>query len=305
MRRGCRAIGAAVVCAALLAPPAAARAAACCLSTSSFGAGRLAVWEEAAAGASVSLSTAPGRYDADGAFRAHEGYVEREARLTAFALLRLTRSLEAGARFPWVAGHRAAAGVEEDGHGPGDLALSLRWQAIDLGAWEELPGVALTLGANLPTGRSTAESDAALGADVTGRGYGVLSAGVSVERADGPWYVRLDAAALLPLAHEVQGRRWRARPGAELQLGGGVDLGAGVVVSLAPRLRWESDAIREGERVPGSSTLEIGLGPAASWAITPHWTLQAAFDTGLPMDGLGRNRPLFTAATVGIRRGIF
>ncbi|WP_373044350.1 hypothetical protein [Vulgatibacter sp.] len=289
----------------LLLAPGLAHAAACCLSTSAFGAGRLAIWEQAAVGANLSYSSAAGLFDGDGAYRAHDGYSEREGRATAFALLRLAETLEAGARFPWVVGSRAAGGLEETGQGPGDLALSLRWQAIDLGAYAELPGVAFTLAATLPSGRATADSDTVLGADVTGRGFGVLSGGISLERAHDPIFVRLDVAGLVPLAHEVAGEPWRSGPGVEIQLGGGADVGRGVVLVLAPRLRWEAETIRDGVAQPGSSGLEVAVGPSASWQFDPHWTLQASFDTGLPIDGLGRNRSLFTSASIGIRHGIY
>lgn len=285
--------------------PAAAEAAACCLSTSAFGAGRLAVWEQAAVGLNLSASTASGHFDGAGAYHSHDGYAEREGRATLFALLRLSDSLEASARLPWVVGAREAGALSETGHGVGDLALSLRWELLALGRYAELPGVALTFGATLPTGRATDQSERVLAADVTGFGYSVLSAGISLERARDPVFVRLDLAGLLPLPHEVGGRSYRTGPGLELQLGGGVDVGGGVVLALAPRLRWMSDGIRDGVTLEDSSTLELAVGPSLSWALHQRWTLQASFETGLPIDGLGSNRPLFTSAMLGVRHAIF
>ena len=291
---------------ALLLVPGAAHAAACCLSTSTFGAGRLAVWEDAAVGLSLGYASAAGQFDGAGTYRAHEGYSEEEGRATAFALLRLARTLEAGARVPWVVGSRSAGSLDETGHGVGDVARSLRWDAFPMGTLGGgLPGVAFLLGASLPTGRAADESEGILAADATGRGYTSLSAGVSVERSFGTAFLRLDLGAVLPLAREVGGATVRAGPGLAAQLGGGVDLGSGVVLALAPRVRWESDATRDGVRLADSSTLEIAIGPSASWEFVRDWTLQAGFDTGLPFDGLGSNRPLSTSATLGIRRAIF
>ena len=62
---------------------------------------------------------------------------------------------------------------------------------------------------------------------------------------------------------------------------------------------------RDGVRLADSSTLEIAIGPSASWEFVRDWTLQAGFDTGLPVDGLGSNRPLSTSATLGVRRAIY
>lgn len=289
----------------LVAAPATARAAACCLSTSAFGTGRLAVWEEAAVGANLAYSTSTGLFDSEGAWKSYRDYAERETRLIGFGLFRLAPTLEAGARFPWVFGSREAGGRGEAGNGPGDLALSLRWQAIELGEFAGIPGIALTAGATLPTGRSMAETRRLLGADVTGLGYTVLSAGLSVERAHDPFFVRLDAAALLPLAYESDGVRYRRGPGIEVLVGGGADVGRGVVLALTPRIRWDSDGFRDGERLPDSSTLELALGASAAWQFDPHWTLQASFESGIPADGFGRSRPLFTSGSIGIRHGIY
>lgn len=296
---------AAVFLAAALAPGTAA-AAACCLSTSTFGAGRLAVWEDAAFGLGLSYATAAGHFDGEGGYHAHDGYTEREGRATAFALVRLARSLEAGVRVPWVVGHRTTNDLDETGHGVGDVALALRWDAFPMGTLGGgLPGIAFTLAASLPTGRAVEESDGVLGADATGSGAASVSAGVSVERSLGTAFLRLDLGARLPFAREVNGADLRAGPGLEAQLGGGVDLGRGVVVALAPRIRWESDAIRDGTRIADSSTLELAVGPSASWEFMRDWTLQASFDTGLPVDGLGANRPLLTTASLGIRRAVY
>ena len=291
-----------LLAATLLLAPAAAHAAACCLSTSAFGAGRLAAWEDAAAGIQLGYASNGGRFGDDGTFAGNRDYEEREARATAFAIIRLARDWEAGVRVPWVFGARASGDVDETGNGIGDLSFALRWDAIQPG---KLPGLAVVAGASLGTGRSTGDTEQVLGADVTGRGDSVFSLGVSLEKAWQPWFVRLDAAALLPLARDEGDHQLRAGPGAEVLFGGGVELGAGVVVSLVPRLRWHADTTRDGFRAPASSSLEITVGPSLAWDFSEHWTLQLGADTGLPLDGLGRNRPLLTAASVGFRRGFF
>ena len=291
-----------VAAALVLAAPAAAQAAACCLSSSAFGAGRLAAWEDAAAGLQLGLSSHGGRFGTDGSFSTNRDYAEREARATAFAIVRVLRDFEAGVRVPWVYGEREAAGLDESGNGLGDVALSLRWDALQPGA---LPGLAVVAGASLATGRSTGESRQLLGADVTGRADTVFSLGLSLEKAWQPWFLRLDAAALLPLARDENGRTIRTGPGVEILFGGGVQLAEGVVVSIAPRVRWESAVVVDGLALPDSSSLEIGIGPAFAWDFSEHWTLQLGADTGLPVDGAGRNRPLLSAASVGLRRAFF
>lgn len=287
---------------AILAAPAAAQAAACCLSTSAFGAGRLAAWEDAAAGLQLGLSSNGGRFANDGGFHPPGDTTELEGRATAFGIVRVLRDFEAGVRVPWVFGLREAGDLRETGSGPGDLAFSLRWDAIQPG---RLPGIAFVAGASVATGRATADSEQTLGADVTGRGDTVLTLGASVEKAYEPWFVRLDAAALLPLAHDERGHEVRSGPGVEVLFGGGLQVASGLVLSLVPRLRWESDVTMDGFRLPRSSALELAVGTALAWDFSEHWTLQIAADTGLPADGLGRNRPLLSAASVGFRRGFF
>lgn len=289
----------------VVAAPLSARAAAWCLSTSTFGAGRLAIWEDAAVTLSGSWSGGAGRWDERGRFLAAEDYDESEGRIAASLQLRLASTLEAQLRAPWVLGSRRAGDLEERGNGAGDAGLSLRWEALPIGAIRELPGIAIVASVVAPTGRSVQESETVLGSDVTGRGAWVLSGGVSLERAHDPWFVRLDGSLLVPLPSDAGGRRLQLGRGAEVLAGGGVEALGGVVIALESRLSWEGPLSLDGVAVPDSRSFEIAAGPAASWRVTPHWTLQASAETGIFLDGAGANRTGRRSLSMGVRHAIF
>lgn len=289
----------------LLAVPAAARAAACCLSTSAFGAGRLAIWEEAAFGLSSSFGTAVGSFDQRGKYLPFNDYEDRESRLLGWGILRLSPSLEASLRLPWVFGTRAAAGRQESGSGPGDLAAGIRWELLPLGTFQGIPGVALTLGGSAPTGRSPGESRSSLGSDITSRGAWTASAGLSLEKAHDPWFVRLDVAGIASFPATTSGGQQRFGPAFEATLGGGVEVVNGLVVSLAPRVFLEGELEREHRSVAGSDVREAALGGAVAWKFDPHWTLQAGVDQILPIDGFSKNRQVRTLGQLGLRAGVF
>lgn len=288
-----------------IAAPGVTRAAACCLSTSAFGTGRLAIWEEAAFGLSSSYGTAHGAWDPAGRYLRFTDYEEREGRVVGWGIVRLSPSLEASVRLPWVFTEKATATLADNASGPGDPAFGLRWDLIPIGAWQGLPGVALTFGASAPMGRAPGQSRTVLGSDVTTRGAWIGSVGVSLERAHEPFFVRLDVAGSYAFPSTVAGETQRLGPGLELSLGGGVEILDGLVLSAAPRLVLEGATERGGATVPGSEQREAALAWAASWKFDPHWTVQAAVDHGLPFDGFTQNRQLRTVGQLGLRYGWF
>lgn len=281
----------------LLLVPGAAAASACCLSTSAFGTGRLAVWEDLAVGFSSSLGDAAGDWSERGTWRAYGDYLDREWRLSAWGIYRLAEHLEISGRVPWVITERAAGSIDDSGNGLGDLSLGARWDLLPLGSIEGIPGVALTFGATLPTGRTADESETILGADATGRGAWALTAGVSLEKTWDPFFVRLDAAGTYWLPSAGQ----RFGPGLDLLLGGGMELVPGLVASAGPRLSLEGARHDAGREVVGSAARELGLGANLAWSIGDHLTLQGGVETAPPVDGLGQNRAQRTTATLGLR----
>jgi hypothetical protein len=297
--------GLALGLAALLAPGAAA-ASACCLS-SAFGTGRLAVWEQGAAGLTLSATPLAGRWGPDGAWVGRGEGSELALGAAAWGAVRLHERLELGARLPWVGLRRSTGTLAEQGGGVGDAALSLRWTALGVGARSPLPGIALTAGLRAPTGRATRDSRTVLGTDVTGQGAWAPSVGLSLERSRTRWFVRLDAGLGVPLASEgpFPGSRQRGGPVLDVALGGGLEVRRNLVLGLTPRLSLEGPRTLDGAAVPGSGSRLLALELSAAYKLAARWSLQAAAESSAPVDGLGRNRPSGHAFTLGVRHAVF
>lgn len=284
-------------------------AAACCVSASAFGLGRLAVWEQAAGQVSLSTSPSPGRWDEHGVYFANApGTADVEVRPSVSGLISLHERWQLAARVPWVVNSRQADGYAEAAHGVGDALASVRFEALHIGEYDLVPGVALNLGLTVPSGLAMARTQRLLATDVTGRGAWVVGASVTLEQTwRGRWYAQLAVGATvpLPMASFLVGQMQRFGPTLDSTLAVGVELGRLVVVSCVARGSAES-SLRIDERiVPNSSAFDLGVGPAVAWKLHPRWTVQAGLDTGLFIDGLGDNRPARVTFTAGVRHAFF
>lgn len=292
---------------AALVLPTRAEAAPCCMSATAFGIGRLLIWEDFALGLRTSLAPGLGDWDGDGQWDSWSGYSETEWRSELWAMAGIDRRASAFVRLPAVMLTRSAPGTSDTGGGLSDLSLGLRYELLSIGELLELPAIALTVAVLAPTGRATEESRSPLGADVTGRGAWVISAGLSFELTRLPWFLRLDAGVSVPLPQEREDLGLDQRLGVSLDfsLAGGLEVAPQVVVSLSPHLSWTDDTRLDEEVVANTSRLEMGVAVAGSWRFDPHWTLQAAFDTPLMFDDLGKNQTGRLMTTLGIRYGSF
>jgi hypothetical protein len=288
-----------------------AQGAACCISSSAFGVGRLALWESAAVLVGVSASPGLGQWSEAQVWVPNAaGASDLELRATLAAIVALHERVQLSARLPWVLNRRTADGLVDVGQSPGDALVSVRAEALAIGQYAELPGVAFNLGLLLPSGRAmgaTHPGTNPLAADVTGRGAWVLLASTSLERAVAPWYVQLNLGLTvpLPMAGPAAGVSQRFGPTFEAALAGGWELTEGLVASLVARLTYETELVVGGQPTPNSGAFDLGVGPTLAWRFDPHWTLQAAVDTGLFASHLGDNKPGRVSCSAGVRYGFF
>lgn len=284
-----------------------ARAAPCCMSATAFGMGRLLIWEDFALGLRTTLAPGLGTWDEGGRWRSFSDYSETEWRSEVWGLVGLGRRASVFLRVPALVMTRSAGADSELGGGLGDLSAGVRYELLAIGELVELPAIALTLAVLVPTGRSPERAKTPLAVDVTGRGAWVLSLGLSLERTSLPWFVRLDLGTSVPLPQRRDDLGLDQRLGIsfELALSGGLEIGSGFVLSLVPRLTRTDVTRFDEEPLPDTDRLDIGLGLAASWRLDDHFTLQAAIDLPLPIDGLGQNQPGRIATTLGLRYGSF
>lgn len=304
------AIAALAVVVVALAGASEARAAACCLSTASFGVGRLAIWEVAAVGVSTSAATDRGQWNPAGRWGAFPtGYQQDEARAELWTLLRLHERLQLHGRAPWVVGIRAAEGVgTSTGQGLGDVQVGLRWDALLLGEFLSVPGVALTATATVPTAVRAEAARDPLGASATGRGAWAAALALAVERSVIPYFLRLDAAISQPFAFERVdlGKTQRFGRGAQVGLAAGREVfGDRVVLATQATLEWEGAYLLDGVERAETSMRGLSLALSAALKLSPTWTVTAAANTTAASSWIGgHNRTERWSVTVGLRRGV-
>ncbi|MDP1829574.1 MAG: hypothetical protein Q8L48_40280 [Archangium sp.] len=284
----------------------AAQAAACCMSASVVGSGRLVVWEDAAAGLATSWSHGAGRFDTAGRFRGFSaGLLEDELRVEAWAIVRLAERWQVSARVPWVTGVRASPdGTSAIGTGIGDVSAAARFEAIGLGEYEWVPGLAVLAQVVGPTGRRPEQATDALGASATGRGAFAVSLGVAAEVTQLPWFVRLDVAGVYtaPFVRADTRQVQHFGPGVQVGVSGGRELfGERLVVALSLRLEHEFPLWLDGETVLESESTGLTPAVSASFKLTSHWMLTGAVSA----DVLGQNRAERVAFNLGVRHGFF
>lgn len=291
--------------------PSLARAAACCMSASVVGTGRLTVWEDAAAGLITSWSHGTGRWDVAGRYRPFSaGLLEDELRVDAWGIVRLHERWQLNARVPWVTGVRATPdGTSSLGTGLGDVSVGARWDALQLGEYENVPGIAVLAQVLGPTGRRPEQATDPLGASATGRGAWAVSLGVAAEYAVSPWFVRLDLAALYtaPFVRADTGQTQSFGPGLQAALSGGREFfGERLVLALSARLEHEFDLWLDGVTVPDSASTGLNTALSASLKLTSHWMLTGAVSSDvLGRVGLAQNRQDRLAVVLGVRHGFF
>jgi len=297
---------AAVIAAVARASPAA--AAACCMSATSYGVGRLLIWEDFAVGASTSAVHGVGYWDERGEWRPYrDHYSDVEWRSEVWGLVGLDRRTSLYGRVPWALIHRTSPQIDGLGTGLGDVQVGVRYEVLSIGEIAELPALALSAGVVAPTGRSMQEARAPLGADATGRGVWAISAGASLEKTHLPYFVRLDLGGTysLPAAREGQRGEQQFGPSGLAALAAGLEVAPGWVLTVIGRLSHEGALTLDGQEVRGSDRTDAGAGLAASWRFDDHWTTQAALSSGVFADGLGDNQPGRVTSTLGLRYGYF
>ncbi len=287
-----------------------AEAAACCVSATSFGVGRLLVWEDAAVGVQMGHTRVLGQYDAARRLRLYGAgeFSDGLSRLEPWAILRLAERVQVQARLPVVLNDRAAGGTTQLAGGLGDLGAAVRLEAISLGEFDKLPSLGFTLGALAPTGRRPEQTTGPLGAGATGRGAWGASLALESEYTWLPWYLRLDAGLTLyaPFRRtDSSATQWYG-PVVQAALSTGRELVPDrLVLALSGQVEWEGPLTLEGEVIAGSSAFVPSVVTSLSWRPAPHWTLVTSVAASVWPSGVGQNRDARLGVTLGGRYGVF
>lgn len=289
--------------------PRPAEGAACCMSATSFGVGRLTIWEGWAVGLRVGHARSLGQWTGDGTLDANPaGYGAGVTTVEPWAILRLHELVQLQAWAPFLVEDREQDSTWQAAGGVGDVGAALRVEVVRIGEYVGLPSLAVTVGGLAPTGTRVEEARPPLFAGTTGRGAWAASLGVESEYASMPWFVRLDAGTTLsfPFERADTGETQRYAPAVQVGLSGGRELvPEALVAAVAIVAEWEGRVTIAGERVAGSDARSVSASASLSWTFDPHWTLVSTLtSTAWPLD-LGKNRDARTGLTLGIRHGHF
>lgn len=287
-----------------------AEGAACCMSATSFGVGRLLVWEDAAVGVQLGHTRIVGQYDPTRALRLFQPgeFSDGLTRLEPWAIVRLAERVQVQARVPVLLNDRAVGDTSQVAGGLGDLGAAVRLEAISLGEYERLPSLGFTLGVLAPTGRRPEQAFAPLGAGATGRGAWAGSLALESEYSWLPWYLRLDAGVTVaaPFRRADTGATEWYGPLVQAALSGGRELVPDkLVLALSAQVEWEAPLTLDQEVIVGTSAFVPSLVTSLSWRPHPHWTLVTSVAASVWPSGLALNRDARLGLVVGGRYGVF
>ena len=291
---------------ALLLSAHSASAQACCAGTAAVAPGRLMLHEPALVGGRVRTALGIGSYDANRNFRGNpRGTRELDFEQDVFGVVRVLRRGQVGVLVPVLESWRDSASTgSEFGAGIGDVRFNARYDFMWAGENQWVPGIALLLGASLPTGRAPEDAKQALGSDATGEGAARISVGIAFEQVWGPVLAQLGGVASKRANRHLQGlSSARAIEWSILgALGYSFPNDVGIAGSLAYTL--EGNSSLDGATVPHTNQALLEATAAVSMPLGQSARLQAALFVTPPLDGAGRNRHAETGASLSLIRSL-
>jgi hypothetical protein len=284
-------------------------AAACCISATSFGVGRLLIWEDFAGGLQLGHARTVGQWRPNDSLHWNpDGYSEGITQMQPWAIVRLHQRVQLQAWVPILINDRWQGSVHQVAGGFGDIGAAVRFELLSIGAFRGFPSFAVTLGGIAPTGRRVEQTSPPLFAGTTGRGSWGGSLAIESEYAFFPWFVRLDASVsgFLSFRRPDTGQSEEYGPLARVGLSTGREIVPGkLVAALAVLGEWEGRVSVNGATVPGSDSYLYSLAGSLSWRFDPHWTLVGTVANSVWPDGFGMNQDARIGFTLGGRYGHF
>ncbi|MFS8068715.1 MAG: transporter [Byssovorax sp.] len=290
-------------CAFALASPGRAEAQSCCAGASALTPARLALHEDALVGLQLKASNLYGSFDGERRFfGASEGATELNFEQDLAGSIRVFKRGQLSAILPMVETYRSVPGLSEVGGDLGDLQLGARWDFTVSGSSVTIPGIALAVGATLPTGRAPEASSKPLATDATGIGAFQGSLALALEQTYGPWLVNVTGVAAWRAPRTVGDIH--AQQGVQIvaSAAGGYSFPSGPVLALTLAYTAELDATINGETLPGSGRAATRIGLAGGLPFNDLWRMQGSVTTDLPIRYFGFNQPASVGLTLMILR---
>ncbi len=278
--------------------PARAYAQACCAGTGALTPGRLAMHEDALAGAQVRAASVIGSWDDAGGYtRSPSNASELDFEESLFGAVRLLSRGQVAVLVPFPETYRKAGGRSELGGGIGDVNASVRYDFTLAGQSRFVPGVALLGGVTAPTGTPPDKAHKPLVTDATGVGAWQLNGGVALEQLFGNVLIDLTGIVAKRTARSVRGQNTTLGTRFTLLAGAAYTFDSGAALSMSASYATEGRASEDGT---ARHLLELSVG--GMLPISDHWRLQASVFVDPPFDHIGRNEPALTGLGATIVR---
>jgi hypothetical protein len=296
---------------ALAGIPALASAAACCISATSFGVGRLLIWEDFATGVLMGHSWSLGQWDQNGNFRPNPpGFNDGVTLVQPWAIVRVSERVQIQAWAPFLFNDRSTYEASQFAGGLGDIGAAVRYEFLAIGEFEGLPSFAVTAGGLAPSGTTVEQTVAPLLAGTTGKGSWAASLAVEAEYAWLPWFLRGEFAATyyFPYQRRDTDPRVSQQWGPLLQAGASSGMEVvpdKLVLALGLLAEWQFPYVLGGQSVSESRAFSISAALSSSWRVSPHWTLNGILTSSMWPDGMGSNRDGRLGFSIGVRYGHF
>jgi hypothetical protein len=283
--------------------PAIARASACCGVGHSVGL-RLTEAENAAFISTMRGAARIGSWASTRGFALPgEGDYDRQIRGEIGWLVRVKRRGEIGVLVPLVYTFRQAGELASSGGGVGDVTATGRFHITPAASPGWIPGISVSLGALIPTGRGADASEDVLASDATGLGAGELRPGITLEKAWGDGWLATAAFSAgwrtpftTPAGISVKlAPRWQALAAVGPSWSWGFSLSLGVLYEREGSPEIDGIAAPDATRERTSAIL------FAAYDADDRWTLVASSQIDAPITGLGRNESAEAALSVGVR----
>jgi hypothetical protein len=281
-----------------------ARAQACCVEPGSHELAVVGELQRAALAAQLSYDFGYGSSDGEGDYARLRGAHVHDIVLALGAGLRFLPRWQVHASAPLHLQHRNLPGLAGATQVRfGDTAAALRFLALrEPQGWP--PAIELVLGVTAPSGRAPEDAQEPSGADITGHGAWMLSAGAAFSKR-----VSERDRLLLSAFYGYTAPRTLTGPARDFDAGDELHirvsswhaLSAHWAWGMLGTLRFAGGVEEDGAEVPDSALYRVRFGAYLEhYPSSPHWQLNTSLSFDPPLSGLARNVP-FTSATLGFR----
>jgi hypothetical protein len=296
------AVAAIALAAGLAARPRPAAAQACCVGTGLVTPARLRTFEDRAVGVQMRARSVMGEFAGSGSYATSAGRSELGFEEDLFGALRLGSRFQVALSAPFIQTARSAAGMSGFGGGLGDVAASLRYDAVDAGTRGPWPGVAILAGASFPTGQPLDEADDPLATSGTGTGSYEGNVGLAVEEIVGRGFVSLSGWVSKRSARASMGVEQSFAPRLSLLLSGGYTFAHETTVGAFAMASRQGDAHDANGPIANSALALVTAGGALALPFWDWWRLQTTLFSDVPLAGWGRNQSVGFGGTLAIIR---